>query len=487
MPWPESERHAWPWVVPPIVLTLLVYFSITRNYFFTDDFLQMYFIADLRPLEYLVLQNAGHTWVVRNAVFLLSRLWFGTNPEYFFWTVLLTHLLNVGLLWCLVWRLTGSPRLACFGAALWGTSPLQEGALGWYAAYGHVMATTAMMIFLVHLATICPRGSKPGRFALTGWYVLALVGSLSFGDGIGIAMTFPLVIMLLLPSWRSYWRRPPLLSLWLVAPLLHFGLQWLNQRLFEPPLAGNPLQSMNALVVVQGMMRMMAFGVEYLLFGAMPVPAPTSMFPAYVMFAVFLALAIAVALRAPATISRQLAACALLALAAYGLIALGRGLLVALATPWHLMTMSRYQYAPLIPVTLALCVLLNQLATSWRLPAAFRSGALATWLTVTAAAALLSPLRIDHHDQSRLATERTLGNINAQINARRPGESVYFRAGSWEWQAFVTFFPANTVDGRRVYFVTPGGAPHLPFRGRRTATLFVSPDEVERDAGAEER
>jgi hypothetical protein len=414
---------------------------------------------------------------------------FGTNPEYFFWTVLLTHLLNVGLLWYLVCRLTGSMRLACVGAALWGTCPLQEGALGWYAVYGHVVVATAMLAFLAQLTDDYARRSRPGRGALALWYALALVASMSFGTGIGIAMMFPLVIVLFLPHWRCYWRWPPLLSLSLVIPLLYIALQWIDQHFFIGPIAGGPVQvarvaRANAPVVVQATLRLLAFGVERLLFGLLPLPVPTSMIPAYVMLALLAALVLAIVLRAPSTIRRQLGACALLTLAAYGMIALGRAALITACLPQQLGNFSRYHYTPLVPITLAFCILLNQAATAWRSLAALKNVALAAWLTLAAAAVLLSPPNINHHDKERLRTEQTVRHINAQIQAHKPGENVYLRSGPW--QIFVGFFPANTVDGRRVYFISD--QPSLiELRGRRTSTLFVTSEEVARDATAENR
>ena len=488
---PEERLHPTPpanaqrgvgwWLVPPLVLTLLVYFPITRNYFYTDDFLQLFFIADLHPLDYLVLANAGHTCVARNAVFLLARHLLGWHPEYFFWSVLLTHLLNVGLLGYVIWQLTNSQRLACFGAALWGTCPLQEGALGWYSVYGHVMTATAMLVFLAHVAAVHRGRARGGRIALAAWYALALVASTSFGNGVGIAMLFPLVILLLVPQWRSRWRWPPLLSLWLVVPALYVTLRRLNES-FALPWVGEPVgvDAANPLALL-AMLRLMAFGVTHLLLGLLPVPASASMAPAYLVLTLLVTIGSAIAWRGPVTARRQLAACVLLATVGYGLIALGRAEAILLVAPQKLGVLARYHYAPLIPVTLALCLGLQGIAPTWRIPARLKNGALGSWLTVSTAALVVAPPRINHHDWPRELTRRMLTTINAGISAGKAGENVYLRLGWLYWRLFVAFYPDNVVDGRRVYFVSPP-PPAGRLTYRRTSTLFVTTEQVPRDA-----
>src|SRR5204863_352759 len=57
-------------------------------------------------------------------------------------------LANVWLLFGVLRTLTASAALACLGATLWGTSPLNLGSLGWYAAFGHVLVGTTLLLVL---------------------------------------------------------------------------------------------------------------------------------------------------------------------------------------------------------------------------------------------------------------------------------------------------------------------------------------------------
>jgi hypothetical protein len=119
----------------PVLLAAAVYFPVTRSYFFADDFNCLLSIRNDDFLRFVLRPFAGHNLVVRNLVFYGSARFFGLRADLFFWQVLLTHLLNVWLLFRVLHALTASRLLASGGAALWGTSPVQLGTLGWYASW----------------------------------------------------------------------------------------------------------------------------------------------------------------------------------------------------------------------------------------------------------------------------------------------------------------------------------------------------------------
>src|SRR5262249_60635585 len=105
-------------------------------------------------------------------------------------------------------RLTGSAILACFGATLWGTSPLAAGVLAWYAVFGQAIVATILLVILGRLAGLSRSGTPvPARTAWS-WYVLLLLGSVTFGQGIGVALAFPAVLFAMQPAaWRRPWLR----------------------------------------------------------------------------------------------------------------------------------------------------------------------------------------------------------------------------------------------------------------------------------------
>ena len=113
-----------------LALAAFVFFPITRNYFRADDFGNLQWVVNFPLLRWIFQPQAGHVYMVRNTLFFLSYEAFGPQPTYFYWTALLTHLLNVGLLFAVIRRFTESVRLAYVGAVAWGISPAQVVEMG---------------------------------------------------------------------------------------------------------------------------------------------------------------------------------------------------------------------------------------------------------------------------------------------------------------------------------------------------------------------
>jgi hypothetical protein len=149
-----------------VALSSAVYAPITQNYFHADDFLGLYAIVNRSFLRWALAPMAGHLYVARNLLFSGMYELFGPYPEPYFFVVLATHAVNTWLLFRIIAAFTGSVYLACFGATLWGTSPGNEAAIGWYANYGHVAATT---ILLAVLAQLADRLGDPDALPGSGW------------------------------------------------------------------------------------------------------------------------------------------------------------------------------------------------------------------------------------------------------------------------------------------------------------------------------
>src|SRR5262249_36756512 len=175
----------------PLAGALAAWWPLVDNYFYNDDFIHLFDVVTL-PLPHLLTQIwGGHLYVVRNAVFAGMYAVFGPEPRPWFTSVLLTHLLNVLLLHRVVLRLTGDLLLACLGATLWGTSPVLEGALGWYSVYGQVLLTTLVFTVLSSLAGAVAAGRPPSVRRALAWGGLLAAAAACFGTGLGIAAAFP--------------------------------------------------------------------------------------------------------------------------------------------------------------------------------------------------------------------------------------------------------------------------------------------------------
>ena len=166
-----------PLALVALAFSAWVYYPITRVFFYADDFFHLSRITSVPALTFVLTPFAGHNLVVRNLAFLVSWHLFGLHAAPWYWTVLLTHLLNVWLLFGVLGALTASVPLACLGATIWGTCPLGVGALAWYSVYGQVLAGTALLIVLDQLSRLAATGAPVPRRTACLWYVLLLAGT----------------------------------------------------------------------------------------------------------------------------------------------------------------------------------------------------------------------------------------------------------------------------------------------------------------------
>src|SRR5262245_21794638 len=201
-----GARGWWhPPVLVPLLLSAWVYLPITRVNFFADDFAHFASIESDGYLDFLLAPFGGHNYLVRNLFFIAAWKLFGLRASLYYGVVLLTHLLNVALLFGVLRSLTASVALGCFGAALWGTSPLCLGTIGWFSVYGQVMLATILLLVLAGVARAACREETPSSRTMALWYALLLAGTTCFGIGVGVALVFPVVLFLFLPE---VWARP---------------------------------------------------------------------------------------------------------------------------------------------------------------------------------------------------------------------------------------------------------------------------------------
>ena len=69
------------WALIPVVLAAVVYFPLTQNYFWADDFFSLYRIRNGPLAEYIFMPLGGHLLVTTFGIFYLSYLAFGTRAQ----------------------------------------------------------------------------------------------------------------------------------------------------------------------------------------------------------------------------------------------------------------------------------------------------------------------------------------------------------------------------------------------------------------------
>ncbi len=187
-----------------VAAALAVYWPIPRMFFFADDLCALCYLASEGFVSFVLEPFGSHMLHARNlATWALYQV-AGFDPWPFYASVLLVHLINVALLFVCLRLWTDSAILACFGAVLWGTSPLARGTLTWYAASGQALAATFALVVLASVARHDVRMTPVTVRTVAIWSILLLVGATCFGTGIAVAVVFPVLALLVLP--RALWR-----------------------------------------------------------------------------------------------------------------------------------------------------------------------------------------------------------------------------------------------------------------------------------------
>src|SRR5262249_30461683 len=170
---------------------------------------------------------------------------------------------------------------------------------------------------------------------------------------------------------------------------------------------------------------------------------------------------------ASGTARRSLFALAVLALAAYGMVAAGRAILFEAAHMpyWLAVSSPRYQYLGLAIITVLVCTALAQVAALGATANRVVLATTAVWMLVRIAVLVVRPFPIDHWDSERAETRAMLRSVREQVARTPPGQVALIENQPFGlsrgfanvypgWAGmFVVFFPDNTVDGRPVRFL----------------------------------
>jgi hypothetical protein len=481
----------------PLALAAIVYAPVTRHYFFADDFLHLYRLANQPLVESIVEPFAGHLYLVRNAVFALLHSLFDVDPRGYFAAMLVTHLANVWLLYGVILVFTGSGLLACAGAALWGTAPVLAGVLGWYAVHGAALVATALLLFLRDLGRHARdgRGPGPGRIAL--WFLLLLAAATCWGTGIAVALVAPVVAWIVLPATPAARRAVVVLAaLWVAVPLLYLADHWLWMRVYGGRTGiGFVLdQWRQPLAPAEMLLGLVGHGIAALHLGFLWPSGDAPSVAWWTAVGAYAASVVGVLVAGSAPCRRAVLALLLSVAATYGAIAAGRGNLYVLsgptATPFSTGGNARYHYLGTMLLVVITCVAASAAASRPRLPAWVGWTLVGTLLAALAIVPFRRDWRMDDWSTQRRETAAVLGAIRQAALAQPPGSDVRIQNQPFApvgmlvtpadfpgWAAaFVIFFPDDTVEGRRVHFVvsTPeelGAARD----SRRMADLLVAP------------
>ncbi len=458
----------------PVLLAAWVYFPITRSYFWSDDFTNMVSIVNDGFLSFVLRPFGGHNLLVRNLAFYGSYQLFGLRADLYFWTVLLTFLLAVWLLFRVLRNLTGSLTLACFGAALWGTSPVNDGTLAWYSVYGQVLAATILLLVLDRVTALARTGGALTTRTACAWYALLLLGTGCFGVGVGVALAFPAVLFLVLPD---AWRRPRIRVAYLALPLVTIAMYVAFRRLYPlvgalPPEEAFMATGLPPLAELVPMLReLLVYSVasslrSFAAYSRRAHPLPG----AWITLAVFGVGVLVLLWRGDATTRRAAAAMAVLWVAIYLVIAIGRASLVGLAGSLAAAAAQRrYHFVGAIPVVIVACLALQQIGRLGPLRRVPRGALLLAALVLGGWTYRRSAFVVNDNARARAEFQAAVRAIDTAVAAQPPGATVYIDTGprttgllgfvmpkrDFPGRAgvFLLMQPGDEMEGRRVRFV----------------------------------
>ena len=459
----------------PVLLAGWVYFPVTRDFFWADDFTNLVSIVDGGFLAFVLEPFGGHNLLARNLVFYGSYQLFGLHAEYYFWTVLLTYLLDVWLLFRILRNLTGSLLLACFGATLWGTSPVNDGTLAWYSVYGQVLAATTLLLVLERVTARARTASGFSPRTAVVCFGLLLLGTVCFGVGVGVALVFPAVLFLLLPD---AWQQPRIRLLYLALPLVTIVMYVAFQRLYpmvveqsppEAPLANAlpPLRDLAALT-----RELLRFSIASALGSFALFSRDSGLLPlgTWVVVIAFEAGVVLLLWRGNAANRRATAAMVVLCGGVYLVIAAGRATLVGLVGGVaETAAQRRYHFLGSIPVVVIACLALQQIGRLGPLRRLPRAALLLVILAFGVREYRRSTFLVHDNAQARAEFQAAVQAIDVAVAAQPPGATVAIDTGEpTKWMlgfvmqkcdfpgraaVFLLTQPGEELDGRRVHFL----------------------------------
>lgn len=472
--------------------TLVVYSGILGCWFWADDVVFLFDLHDGTPLQFLLTPYGGHLSWFRNLVFATIEALGGPRPEPFFAVMLATHLANVVLLFLVVRVWTGSALLAAVLATLWGTSPRNGGSVNWFACQGLMMAGTMMLAMLWRAGVLLGRGEQPTTRDAWGAVALSIVGAGSFGVGLAVGMVVPVAALLLFPAmaWRP---RAIFLSLLVLLPGLYVLALALNGIVSTKVMPAASFSVVDSLPLAVGLwLLMLGNGVVGLLANfvwAQTIPLAVGIAGCIVFWG-----ALGGALAAADGRTRlRLLAVALLPLAIYGVIALGRAPLASMVGGVEpVASTPRYHYAGPLALTVLVALVCVEARRRLRLPAMAGPALALLLLAVDGIAFARTSWKLDPHAWVGRNTKKIFDELDAAAAAAPPGAPVvvpnarFAGVGPVYMMAplhfprsagvFIAFRDGDTVDGHPVKFAEPDAKVYAALTAdpaRRIARLLV--------------
>lgn len=184
----------------PIFCAAVVHFRILDTFFRLDDYIHLFQIANDNFLNFLFDRFGGHLYITRNFVFYCMYKLFGTHSIYYFLIILLTHLINVYLLFEMLSMMIDDTTVASIGATIWGMSPINYVTLSWCSAFGVVMLATFFLLIIIEILRIAQGVYKLTKYRFLRLNLFGFAIASSYGFGITLVCILPVLAWILIPN-----------------------------------------------------------------------------------------------------------------------------------------------------------------------------------------------------------------------------------------------------------------------------------------------
>jgi hypothetical protein len=189
-----------------LAVVCMVNVQVLFTFFYGDDFLHFYQIANWKPLEFIFSSIGGHPYIFRNFVFYGMFKLFGLHSWVYFLIVLCTHLGCAFILYKIIRLLTGKAALAAAGVMIWGICPAHYQSLTWYSAYGHMLVGFFFLLLLYDILRIDKGKLSFSTGVAIRWSIYLLLMGTSYGIGLAVACLAPAAIIILLWQKSDKWK-----------------------------------------------------------------------------------------------------------------------------------------------------------------------------------------------------------------------------------------------------------------------------------------
>ncbi len=462
-----------------LAAVLIVNYQLLFSFFFADDFLIFYQISNWNPLEFIFSNIGGHLYIFRNLIFYCMFKLFGLNSVVYFSTVLLTHMSSAYLLYKIIHLVTDKPSLAAAGMMIWGICPVNNGALGWYAVYGHVLVGFFFLLCLYDLLRIEKEKILFSMSLVIRWSIYFFLMATSFGNGLALVCLSPMAIAIILwkndQKWKMAASMLPVIAVILLLFIFKNSLYYyFSEEIHTIKTVDASVALSHYKIIFEWFIRMCTYSIYCLAAFPMLFFFSTTEYPAAAIFiSIPVVILFIVLFLRTKEYRRHYAALSLFFLGLTGLTAYGRAPLYQIFNvPISMASLTpRYFYVVLMIVVIMLTLMADELLDIFPkikkivIPVVFIVIGISIYPSINLAQKINLP-NIKVHEKKLYFD--TITDIEKTIRAYPEGSFVFIenkmndhffiiRSSDTDFPGkaavFSIQYPNNTVEGRRVYFV----------------------------------